>query len=298
MEKRNNRDQIVIATKYTSGLKTVRNSENIRDVTSYVGNASKSLRVSVEASLKKLRTSYIDILYLHWWDYTTSIEEVMDSLHILVQQGKVLYLGVSDTPAWIVASANRYARERGKTPFVIYQGKWSLMTRDMERDIVPMCVAEGMAIAPWGVLEQGKFRTDAEEEARKESGENGRTAFGDWLRTEVEAKMSRALEKVAQEIGVKSITSVAIAWIMQKVPYVYPIIGGRKVEHLQSNIEALSISLTSAQINELESVVPFKRGFPYDFFGDDESYNMLYSIIGHFDRWPKAEPIGLKSKSQ
>ena len=101
------------------------------------------MHISVEASLKKLRTSYIDILYLHWWDYSTSVEEVMNSLHNLVASGKVLYLGVSDTPAWIVSKANTYAKMAGKTPFVIYQGAWNIMQRDMERDIIPMCVQEG-----------------------------------------------------------------------------------------------------------------------------------------------------------
>ena len=103
------------------------------------------MRVSVDDSLKKLRTQYIDILYLHWWDYTTPVEEVMNSLHNLVVQGKVLYLGVSDTPAWVVAKANTYARLTGKTPFVIYQGAWSIMQRDFERDILPMALSEGMS---------------------------------------------------------------------------------------------------------------------------------------------------------
>jgi aryl-alcohol dehydrogenase-like predicted oxidoreductase len=123
-----------------------------------------------------------------------------------------------------------------------------------------------MALAPWGVVGRGKLRTDAEEEERAKSGENGRTMTGDWRRNENEVKMSHALEKIAKEIGVKSITSVAIAWIMQKVPYVFPIIGGRKVEHLHGNIEGLGITLTKEQIKELESVLPFDLGFPYNHF--------------------------------
>ena len=103
----------------------------------------KSLHNSVTASLKKLRTDYIDILYVHWWDYSCGVEEVMNGLHHLVAQGKVLYLGVSDTPSWIVAKANTYARMANRTPFVIYQGQWSIMQRDFERDILPMAVAEG-----------------------------------------------------------------------------------------------------------------------------------------------------------
>ena len=115
----------------------------------YVGNHLKSLHLSVEASLKKLRTDYIDILYVHWWDYETSIEEVMNGLHHLVAQGKVLYLGVSDTPAWIVAKANTYARMSGKTPFIIYQGAWSILQRDFEREIIPLAKSEGTTRAEW-----------------------------------------------------------------------------------------------------------------------------------------------------
>ena len=109
----------------------------------FTGNNIKSLHVSVEDSLKKLRTDYIDILYLHWWDYSTSVEEVMNSLHNLVAQGKVLYLGVSDTPSWIVTKANTYAKMAGKTPFVIYQGAWSILLRDLEREVLPLVKDEG-----------------------------------------------------------------------------------------------------------------------------------------------------------
>lgn len=157
----------------------------------YSGNSIKSMHVSVEASLQKLRTNYIDILYVHWWDFVTSVEEVMNGLHNLVTQGKVLYLvryffqltvtrilkselqGISDTPAWVVSRANTYARAHGKTPFVIYQGAWNVMMRDLEREIIPMVRAEGMAIAPYNVLAAGKIRSDAEEQRRRESGEKG-----------------------------------------------------------------------------------------------------------------------------
>lgn len=109
----------------------------------FLGNNTKSLVNSVHASLQKLRSPYIDLLYIHWWDYLCTVEEVMDALHNLVAQGKVLYLGISDAPAWVVTKANTYARMAGKTPFVVYQGMWSIMHRDLERDILPMCLAEG-----------------------------------------------------------------------------------------------------------------------------------------------------------
>jgi hypothetical protein len=134
MAARKNRDQLVIATKYTTEHRAWELGKGPQTV-NYNGNSKKSLRVSVAGSLKKLGTDYIDLLYVHWWDWTSSIEEVMDSLHILVEQGKVLYLGISDTPAWIVSAANVYARAHGKTQFSVYQGRWNIMQRDFERDI-------------------------------------------------------------------------------------------------------------------------------------------------------------------
>ncbi|KAI0761130.1 aryl-alcohol dehydrogenase [NADP(+)] [Irpex lacteus] len=287
-EQRGIRDQLVIATKYTSNYKR---GDDLKQKSAYVGNSAKSLHLSVEDSLKKLRTSYIDILYVHWWDYTTGVEEVMNSLHNLVASGKVLYLGVSDTPAWVVTKANTYAKLTGKTPFVIYQGAWSILERDIERDIVPMCVQEGLALAPWNVLAGGKLRTDAEEERRRESGEKGRQAFGPWERNETERKVSQALEKVAGEVGAKSITAVAIAYLQQKVPYVFPIVGGRKVEHLHANLEALEISLSEEQVAYLESIVPWNKGFPYNYFGDGTEYNAFYNSAGYYDKWPRPQPI-------
>ncbi|KAH8112134.1 aryl-alcohol dehydrogenase [NADP+] [Phellopilus nigrolimitatus] len=289
-EKRSIRDQLVIATKYTTNYK--RGSTNINIQANYTGNNAKSLKISVDASLKKLRTDYIDILYVHWWDYNTSVEEVMDALHNLVVAGKVLYLGISDTPAWIVSQANYYAKLTGKSPFVIYQGAWNVMARDFERDIIPMARAHGLALAPWNVLAGGRLRTDAEEEKREASGEKGRTIVQpDWKRNEDEKKMSAALEKVAKEVGTEHITAVAIAYVMQKTPYVFPIIGGRKVEHLLANIEALKISLSHEQIKYLESILPFDPGFPNKLIGDGTSTHPLLAPAAHEDKWPLREVI-------
>ena len=120
-----------------------------------------------------------------------------------------------------------------------------------------------MAIAPWAVLGEGKIRTDAEEQRRAESGELGRQLRGDWKRTPEERRVCLELEKVTKEVGAKNITSVAIAWVMQKAPYVFPIVGGRKVEHLHQNLEALDIHLTEEQIQRLDNIVPLNKGFPY-----------------------------------
>jgi aryl-alcohol dehydrogenase-like predicted oxidoreductase len=195
--------------------------------------------MSVRDSLKKLQTDWIDILYVHWWDQTTSVEEVMDSLHILVEQGKVLYLGISDTPAWIVAAANVYARSHGKTPFSIYQGRWNVMLRDFEREIIPMARHFGMALAPWDVMGGGKFKAKKEIEERNSRGEGLRSIVSS-EQSEEEAVMSAALEKVANEHGIKSLTAVALAYVMAKAPNVFPLVGGRRVEHLWT-ISRLSV---------------------------------------------------------
>ncbi|KAK7019452.1 putative aryl-alcohol dehydrogenase aad14 [Paramarasmius palmivorus] len=276
-ESRGIRDQLFIATKASDPA--------IKQKAHYVGNNLKNMTLSVEASLKKLRTSYIDLLYVHWWDWDTSVEEVMDGLHNLVVNGKVLYL-----PAWIVAQANQYARDHGKTPFVVYQGEWNIMQRSFERDIIPMARQFGMALAPWGVLAGGKLRTDAEEKKRLESGEEGRKMLSDWKRNEAEVKVSRALEKVAEEVGVKSITSVAIAYVMQKTTHVFPIIGGRKVEQLEQNLEALDITLSPEQIQFLESQTSFDIGFPMSFIGDGDKVFWGMTMAGSFQKhgWQRA----------
>ncbi|CAI4049423.1 hypothetical protein N7582_004663 [Saccharomyces uvarum] len=267
MESRKLRDQIVIATKFSTDYKWYDVGKNRS--ANFCGNSKHSLHVSVRDSLRKLQTDWIDILYIHWWDHMTSIEEVMDSLHILVQQGKVLYLGVSDTPAWVVSAANYYATSHGKTPFSIYQGKWNVLNRDFERDIIPMASHFGMALAPWDVLGGGKFQSKKSMEERKKSGEGLRSFAGISERTEEEIKMSEALSKVAEEHGTESVTAIAIAYVRSKAKHVFPLIGGRKIEHLKQNIEALSIKLTPEQIEYLESVVPFDIGFPSNFIGQD-----------------------------
>lgn len=179
----------------------------------------------------------------------------MQSLNQLVLAGKVLYLGVSDTPAWVVSKANEYARNHGLRQFSVYQGKWSAASRDFEREIIPMTKNEGMGLAPWGALGGGKFKT---EEQRKNN--QGRAAPP----TENEIKVSKALEVVAKRKNT-IITSVAQAYVMHKTPYVFPIIGGRTLDHLKANIEALNLSLSKEDIQEIESAAPFDIGFPSTF---------------------------------
>lgn len=288
MAARKNREQLVIATKFTSDYRG--HAVGTGKAPNSSGNHRRSILGSVHASLKKLQTEYIDILYLHWWDYTTSIKEIMDTLHGLVEQGKVLYLGISDTPAWVVSAANTYAVQTGKTPFCIYQGRWNIMVRDFERDILPMARTFGMALAPWDVLGGGKFQSKKALAQRAADGEKLRSFGQAGKQTEQEERVSEALCKVAAEHGLETPTTIALAYVMSKAPNVFPIVGGRKVEHLEDNIKALSIKLTEEQVKFLEGVVPFDVGFPSNFIGPDPN------ITGHSFRlersgvfvWPNA----------
>ncbi|KAI5451881.1 putative aryl-alcohol dehydrogenase aad14 [Naganishia albida] len=297
MQARGNRDQMVIATKFTTSYKAYALGKN--EARNHVGNHKKSLYLSVKDSLKKLKTDYIDILYLHWWDHSTSIEEIMQSLHLLVQERKVLYLGISDTPAWIVAAANTYAVERGLTPFVIYQGRWNVMIRDFEREILPMAQHFGMALAPWDVVGGGRLQSKKQLEERKKQGEKLRTFVGGEEQTEQEAKYSEVLSAIADEHQVDSVTTIAIAYVMQKAPYVFPIIGGRKVEHLKANIRALDIKLTDKQIQDIENAQPdWDPGFPHNFIGVRPNSNngvaagIVQGQLGYLDYVVDPKPIG------
>lgn len=192
----------------------------------------------------------------------------MDSLHMLVEQGKVLYLGISDTPAWIVSAANTYARDHGKTPFSVYQGRWNVMLRDFERDIIPMARHFGMALAPWDVLGGGKFQSQAQIDERKKNGEGLRSMLGAGQSPQ-EAQISAALDKVAREHNMTSLAAIALAYVSQKTLNVIPIVGGRKIEHLRDNIKALKVRLTQEQMEYLESQSDFDIGFPSTFIGEN-----------------------------
>ncbi|KAG0696930.1 NADP-dependent oxidoreductase domain-containing protein [Suillus ampliporus] len=248
-ERRDIRDQLMIATKYTANYK--RGNDGIRQKVQYTGN-------------NKLRASYIDILYVHWWDWDTSAEDVMN--------GNVLYLGISDAPAWVVSKANQYACDHEKSPF------W-----DFERDIIPMARSEGLALAHWNVLAGGRLRSNKEEERRRQTGGKDRMfANNNWERNETERAMSAALENVAKEVGAKHSTTVAIAYLIRKTPYVFPIIGGRK---------SLAVVLTPEQVKYLESIVPFEPGFPNTTIGDGTPYCCLLLHVAYLEKQPQMQPI-------
>ncbi|KAI2631391.1 putative aldo/keto reductase [Hypomontagnella submonticulosa] len=264
MKERGNRDEIVLATKYTSPYQLGNSAIKIQS--NFGGNNKKSMHTAFASSLKRLQTTYIDVFYVHTWDFTTSIPELMHSLHDLVTSGRVLYLGISNTPAWIVSMANEYARQKGLTVFSVYQGLWSAAEREIERDVLPMCNNQGMAVIPHGVLGSGYFRTSAQRAAERQAAEKREGRNLEYTDKPQKAIMADALEKIAIAKGT-SITSVALAWVRTKGPYVIPVLGGRKIEHLQASIEALGLVLTEEEVEEIEKAVPFDFGYPQTMLG-------------------------------
>lgn len=160
LAKRGMRDEIVLATKYSCGYKL--NSSPNRIQSNFGGNGSKSLHLSLEDSLRKLRTTYVDLLYVHYPDLATTAEELMQSLNVLIQTRKVLDLGISDAPAWLVVKCNEYSRHHGLRAFSVYQGRWSAAARDLEREVTGMCRDQGMSVAPWGCIGGGYFKAKAD----------------------------------------------------------------------------------------------------------------------------------------
>jgi aryl-alcohol dehydrogenase-like predicted oxidoreductase len=204
-----------------------------------------------------------------------SIPELMHSLDTLVKAGKVLYLGISDTPAWVVSSANQYARCHGLAQFCVYQGKWSVAEREVEHEILDMIKHEGMGICPWNVLGAGRFTGKP-----KEDDEGRNKDYAPHRRDDPRyAKATAALASVANRHSTAS-ASIALAYVSQRVPYVFPIVGGRKIDHLRSNIEALRIRLTPADYAELDEAAPLATGFPYELVGHSTDTNHL--IHGHY----------------
>jgi aryl-alcohol dehydrogenase-like predicted oxidoreductase len=246
------RDRFVVSTKFTV----------TRDAADPNGGGShrKNLRLSLETSLKRLRTDYIDLYWVHMWDRYTPIEETLAALHDVVRSGHVLHLGISDTPAWVVARANALAECRGQSPFAAIQAPYNLLQRDIETDLLPMAEARGLTVAAWsplagGVL-SGKFnRSDRSVTPTRLDP----ASIGDEHR-----RIAEVVSDVADELGVTA-AQVAIRWVMTRSPKMHPILGARRLDQLLDNLAATQVSLPEEARRELESAAPFDPGFPTTF---------------------------------
>lgn len=257
------RERLVLSTKYS--LAVSQGDPNA------AGNGRKSMVRSVEDSLRRLGTDYIDLLFLHVWDDTTPADEILRGFDDLVRQGKILYIGISDTPAWQVARLQTMAELRGWTQLAALQVEYSLLQRATERDLIPAAKALGLGVMPWSPLSSGllsgKYATDARAPADPEGGRGPMmTAIGRVNPATV--AVADAVKAVADEIGVSS-AQVAIAWTLANPAVTAPMIGARTVRQLVDNLGALDVLLNADHLAALDAVSRIDLGFPHDFLTYD-----------------------------
>ncbi len=256
---RDHRESLVLATKYS----TLRRAGDPNSG----GPHRKSLFASVEASLRQLGTDYLDVLYLHVWDFTTPVEEILRGLDDLVRQGKVRYVAMSNVPAWEVARMQAIADLRGWSPLVALQVEYSLIRRDAERDLIPMARELGLGVTPYsplggGVL-SGKYRGAG-------SGESTRRSFNTGLGMVTDRTLAVAdvVTEVAAEAG-HTPAQVALAWTLRNPGVTAPVLGARTLAQLEDNLGALDVEFTPEQLARVDEASAIELGYPHDLLGGD-----------------------------
>ena len=262
------RESVVLATKYT-------NAASGKDPNA-AGNHRKNMMQAVEASLKRLQTDYIDLYWVHIWDQITPVEEVMRGLDDLVRQGKVLYIGISDAPAWWIAQANTLASFRGWSSFVGLQIEYSLIERTVERELLPMAKALNLGVTAWSPLSNGvltgKYHGHGSSESARMSGDMMKQFLPEEVRT---VRIVAAVKSVADQVG-RSMAQVALAWLRTRPVPVIPIIGARKLSQLQDNLASFDLSLSAEQMKALDEASQIELGFPYDFYAREMVRTFIY----------------------
>ena len=257
------RDQIVLATKYTDAVPGTDPNAG--------GNQRKNMMQSVEASLKRLKTDYIDLYWVHAWDFFTPVEEIMRGLDDLVGQGKILYVGVSDAPAWAVAEANVLASLRGWTPFTALQMEYNLAQRTPERELLPLARMRNLSVLAWsplaGGLLTGKY-SHPDGNGASANGPAGQTSRGTAL-TEQQLPIAQTVQSVATRIGCEP-SQVALRWLLDQ--NIIPILGGTKVEQIERNLASLKLRLTAEQTEQLNTVSRIELGFPHEMLVSTRHY--------------------------
>jgi aryl-alcohol dehydrogenase-like predicted oxidoreductase len=265
------RQSVVMATKYTNAVPGTDPNAG--------GNHRKSMVQAVEASLKRLRTDYIDLYWVHIWDQITPVEEVMRGLDDLVCAGKVLYVGISDAPAWWIAQANTLAQLRGWSPFVGLQIEYNLIERTVERELIPMAKALNIGVTAWSPLASGILTGKYHGHGPSDQGEPGRMSsdimkgmLPEQLRTD---RVVAAVKTVSEETG-RSMAQVALAWLRYRSVPVIPIIGARKLSQLTDNLASFELTLSADQVKTLDEASHIELGFPYHFYTKDMVRGFVY----------------------
>ena len=276
---RGHRQEMVVATKYT-------NAAPGKDPNA-AGNHRKSMMQAVEASLRRLGTDYIDLYWMHIWDGMTPVEEVMRAFDDLVRQGKVLYVGVSDAPAWWVAQANTLATLRGWSRFVGLQIEYSLLERTVERELIPMAKAFGLTVVAWsplkgGILTGKYLPATAEAEGgtlKAGGGEHARFSSpmmqGFLPQRQRQDRAVAVVKEISEQTG-RSPAQVALAWLGYREVPVIPIIGARKLAQFEDNMASLTLELTPGQMEALDAATAVELGFPHEFYTMEMPRNLAH----------------------
>ncbi|WP_041731835.1 aldo/keto reductase [Conexibacter woesei] len=265
---RPDRDRWVLATKYV--LSTDHADPNAG------GAHRKSMRRALDASLRRLGTDYVDLYWMHVWDAFTPVEEVVRALDDLVRAGKVLAIGISDTPSWLVARAVTLAEERGLTPFCAVQVPYSLVERSVERELLPMARALDLAVTGWAPLGGGRL-------TGRYGTDRPRPADGRWAGRELSAHdlaVADALNAVAEARGAGA-SQVALAWLraQQHRAVTIPIVGARTEAQLADALAAVELELTPAELEQLDVTSRIEPGFPGDFGGGGLPHGALLDRV-------------------
>jgi aryl-alcohol dehydrogenase-like predicted oxidoreductase len=266
------RQSVVLATKYTNGAPGTDPNA--------AGNQRKNMVQSVEASLKRLQTDYIDLYWVHIWDQLTPVEETMRGLDDLVRAGKVLYVGISDAPAWWIAQANTLAQLRGWSPFIGLQIEYSLIERTVERELIPMAKALNVGVTAWsplagGVL-TGKYHGQPSSDQKGEPGRMSGEMMKDFLPEQQRAdRVVATVKTVADEVD-RSLAQVALAWLRSRDVPIIPIIGARKLSQLQDNLANFDLTLSTDQVKTLDEASSIELGFPYSMYEKELPRTFMY----------------------
>jgi aryl-alcohol dehydrogenase-like predicted oxidoreductase len=237
------REAVVVATKVYGVMRDEPNGQ---------GLARKAIFYELEQSLRRLQTDYVDLYQIHRWDYQTPIEETLEALDAVVKSGKVRYLGASSMYAWQLAKALYLARLGGWSRFVSMQNHYNLLYREEEREMLPLCQAEGVAVIPWSPLARGRLARpwEAESTKRLATDQFGKILYGQT--EEADRKVVDRLGAIAEARGVPR-AQVALAWMLSKPVITAPIVGATKPHHLPDAIAALSLRLSTEEIASLEA---------------------------------------------
>jgi len=262
------RQSVVLATKYTNSFPGADPNA--------AGNHRKNMMQAVEASLKRLRTDYIDLYWVHIWDQITPVEEVMRGLDDLVRAGKVLYTGISDAPAWWIAQANTLACLRGWSPFVGLQIEYSLIERTVERELIPMAKSLNIGVTAWSPLAGGIWTGKYHGQGLSGEGRMHNDMMKDFMPEEQRtARIVAAVKSVSDETD-HSMAQVALAWLRYRPVPVIPIIGARKLSKFQDNLGSLDLTLSAEQLNALDAVSQIELGFPQNLYEKEMARALCY----------------------